>query len=286
MEGERTKIGDLLAAGRTTSVEFFPPKTPEGREQLNRTLKELSVIEPSFVSVTYGAGGSTREITRDIVVEINDASPFPAMPHLTCIGHTREQLETLLDDYSRAGIANILALAGDPPADGSPASGDFTYASELIELVRSRCDVSIGVAAFPEVHPRSQSREDDRRHLVEKLEAADFGITQFFFDATDYLRMRDELDALGNTRPLLPGIQPLTNTTSIRRFAGINGAQFPEALAARIDAATSDDDRMKIVIDAAAELSRTLLDEGVPGLHIYCLNRPEATLGILAALDL
>jgi methylenetetrahydrofolate reductase (NADPH) len=287
MEGEAlTKISDLLAAGPTLSVEFFPPKTPEGRAQLDRTLKELSAVDLSFVSVTYGAGGSTREITRDVVVEINQASPFPAMPHLTCAGHTRADIETLLDDYDAAGIHNILALAGDPPADGSPATGEFNYASQLVELVRSRGDASIGVAAFPEVHPRSIDRDDDRRRLAEKLAAADFGITQFFFDADDYLRMIDELDALGNTTPVLPGIQPITNTTSIRRFAGINGVQFPEELATRIDEAESDDDRLKIVIDAATALSQRLLDAGVPGLHLYCLNRPEATLGVVAALGL
>jgi methylenetetrahydrofolate reductase (NADPH) len=267
-------------------VEFFPPKTPEGREQLQRTLKELSAVSPSFVSVTYGAGGSTREITRDVVVEINDTSPFPAMPHLTCAGHTRADIETLLDDYAAAGIENILALAGDPPADGSQASGDFNFASELVELVRSRGDLSIGVAAFPEVHPRSVDRADDRRRLADKLAMADFAITQFFFDADHYLRMMDELDALGTTTPVLPGIQPITNTTSIRRFAGINGAAFPENLADRIDGAASDDDRLKIVVDAAAELSQRLLDAGVPGLHFYCLNRSEATLGVVAALGL
>jgi methylenetetrahydrofolate reductase (NADPH) len=287
VEGESlTKIGDLLAAGPTLSVEFFPPKTPEGHEQLQRTLKELSAIDLSFVSVTYGAGGSTREITRDVVIAINDTSPFPAMPHLTCAGHARADIETLLDAYDAAGIRNVLALAGDPPADGSPAVGDFSYASELVELMRSRGDMSIGVAAFPEVHPRSADRADDRRRLAEKLAMADFAITQFFFDADDYLRMIDELDGLGNNTPVLPGIQPITNTTSIKRFAGINGVQFPEELAARIDGAATDDDRLKIVVEAAASLSQRLLDAGVPGLHLYCLNRPEATLGVVAALNL
>ena len=141
-------ISALLDSGPTVSVELFPPKTPDGVTQLQRAISELSVIDLSFVSVTYGAGGSTRELTRDLVVDINAANPFPAMPHLTCIGHSRAQLETLIDDYVASGIANVLALAGDPPADGSPATGDFHYASELVELVRDRSNMAIAVAAF------------------------------------------------------------------------------------------------------------------------------------------
>ena len=155
-------IPELLRAGRTLSVEFFPPKTPEGRAQLDATLAAFEPLHLSFVSVTYGAGGSNRDVTREIVVGINDTWQFPAMPHLTCIGHARAELEAMLDDYAAAGIGNVLALAGDPPADGSPAVGDFTYASELVELVRARGDMAIGVAAFPETHPRSVDRAEDR----------------------------------------------------------------------------------------------------------------------------
>jgi methylenetetrahydrofolate reductase (NADPH) len=281
-----TRIAELLADGPTVSVEFFPPKTPEGRAQLERTLHDLAVVEPSFVSVTYGAGGSTREVTRDIVVGINDRWPFPAMPHLTCIGHTRGELRELLDDYVAAGIANVLALAGDPPADGSPAAGDFTYASELVELVRERGDLAVGVAAFPEVHPRSGDRSEDRRHLAAKLDAADFGITQFFYDADDYFRMVDELAALGCSTPVLPGIMPMTNPASIRRFAAMNGAKFPEELATKVDEATTDDERMAVVVDSAVELCERLVAGGVPGLHFYCLNRAEATVGVLEQLGL
>ena len=279
-----TSIADLLRAGPTRSVEFFPPKTPEGRDQLDRTLDALAPVDLSFVSVTYGAGGSTREVTRDIVVGINDAWAFPAMPHLTCIGHTRDELTELLDDYVAAGITNVLALAGDPPADGSPATGDFTYASELVELVRERGDLAIGVAAFPEHHPRSAGRDDDREHLAAKLEAADFGITQFFYDADDYFRMVEELAALGCTTPVLPGIMPMTNPTSIRRFAAMNGARFPEELAAKVDAATSDAERLSVVVDSTVELCERLVAGGAPGLHFYCLNRPEATLGVVRSL--
>ena len=276
-------ISALLDSGPTVSVELFPPKTPDGVTQLQRAISELSVIDLSFVSVTYGAGGSTRELTRDLVVDINATNPFPAMPHLTCIGHSRAQLETLIDDYVASGIANVLALAGDPPADGSPAAGDFRYASELVDLVRDRSNMAIAVAAFPEVHPRSAGRDEDRRHLAAKLMAADFGITQFFFDADDYARMIDELSALGCDTPVLPGIMPMSNPATIRRFAEMNAATFPEALAARVEAAT-DGDRQAIVVEAAVELCQRLREIGVPGLHFYCLNRSETTLAILDAL--
>ena len=278
-----TRISDLIAAGPVRSVEFFPPRTPEGLVTLQRTIDELSAVDLSFVSVTYGAGGSTRDLTRDIVVGIEESHPFPAMPHLTCIGHTKDELTDLLEDYGRHGIENVLALAGDPPADGSPAVGDFTYASELVEMVRGRGDMSIGVAAFPEGHPRSASIEEDRRQLARKLEAADFGITQFFFDADHYLRMIDELDALGCRVPVLPGVMPMANPATIRRFSAINGVEFPEDFAAVVDGA-SEADRHAIVVDAAVAMSARLLEAGVPGLHFYCLNRSEIVLDVLAAL--
>lgn len=277
-------IPELLRAGRTLSVEFFPPKTDEGRAQLEATLEGFAPLGLSFVSVTYGAGGSTRDVTREIVVGINNRWPFPAMPHLTCIGHTRAELTALLDAYVEAGIGDVLALAGDPPADGSHAPGDFTYASELVELVRERGDLAIGVAAFPEVHPRSIDRDHDRRHLAAKLAAADFGVTQFFYDPDDYFAMIDDLEAMGCATPVLPGIMPMMNPTSIRRFAAINGAHFPEELAAKIESATDDAERLRIVVDSTVEVCQRLLDRGVPGLHFYCLNRPDATLGVMEAL--
>lgn len=278
-----TRIASLLAAGATRSVEFFPPKTPEGLIQLEATIDELSPLGLSFVSVTYGAGGSTRDLTRDIVVGIEKAQTYPAMPHLTCVGHSTAELSELLDDYVSHGIENILALAGDPPADGSPAEGDFSFASELIELIRSKGDTSIGVAAFPEGHPRSTTLAEDRRRLAEKLEMADFGITQFFFDADDYFRMVDDLAALGCDTPVIPGVQPLANPGAVRRFALMNAATFPEELAAVVDAAEGSD-RDRIVIDAATELAARLIEGGAPGLHFYCMNRAPIVLGVLAQL--
>lgn len=278
-----TQIGDLFDAGPTVSFEFFPPKTDEGHAQLSKCIEELAAVDPSFVSVTYGAGGSTRDDTRDLVVQINDGRSYPAMPHLTCMGHTRAELGLLLDDYARAGITNILALAGDPPADGSPAGGDFAYAVELVDLVRAKGGFSIGVAAFPEGHPRSVDLADDRRRLAEKLEAADFGITQFFFEAEHYLRMRDDLEALGCTKPVLPGIMPMLNPTVIRRFAAMNGASFPEDLAQRVTDADPAD-VPAIAAEAAVQLCEELRAAGVPGLHLYCLNRSAVALDVLASL--
>ena len=278
------KIHELIAAGPTRSFEFFPPKTDEGRSQLEATLDELEAITPSFVSVTYGAGGTTRDLTRDLVVGINATHPYPAMPHLTCMGHTSAQIQDMLRDYAKSGITNILALAGDPPADGSPVSGDFHYASDLIEVARSVGQFSVGVAAFPEGHPRSASLTEDRRNLAAKLEGADFGITQFFFDADHYSRMVDDLAALGCETPVLPGIMPMLNPATIRRFAEMNQASFPEELADRVERAVGDD-RMAIAVDSAVQLCETLQTRGAPGLHLYCLNRSEGARRILEAVQ-
>jgi methylenetetrahydrofolate reductase (NADPH) len=280
------RIADLLAAGPTLSTEFFPPKTDAGAEQLRRTIEELAPVDLSFVSVTYGAGGSTRDRTRDLVVGIAAEQPYPAMAHLTCMGHTRDEIESLVTDYETHGVHNLLALAGDPPADGSEVGGDFAYASELVDLVRSHAgQFSVAVAAHPELHPRSPDRATDRRWLARKLEAADFAVTQFFYDPEDYFRMLDELAALGCTKPVVPGVMPLSNPTGVRRMCGMAGAAFPEDLAARVDAA-ADDDQHRIVVEAAAELSRTLLDGGAPGVHLYCLNRSAVVLDVVDALGL
>ena len=282
-----TRIADALAERSSPSIsfEFFPPKTEDGLVQFHRAVAELAAVDPTFVSVTYGAGGTTRDTTRDLVVQMNAERAFPTMPHLTCMGHTRDQIESLVDDYASHGVENILALAGDPPADGSAPTGDFSFASQLIELIRERGEFSVGVAAFPEGHPRSGSVADDRRCLADKLQSADFAITQFFFDADDYFAMVDDLASLGCDKPVLPGIMPLLNTTTIRRLADMNGAKFPEDLASRIDEADTDD-RVAIAVEAAAELSSRLLDGGVPGLHLYCLNRSETVLRILDTLGL
>ena len=283
------KIADLLADGPTLSFEFFPPKTDEAERQLEKTIHELAPLRPSFVSVTYGAGGSTRDRTRDIVIDVNRTQPFPAMAHLTCSGHSRDQVAALLDEYAAAGVRNILALAGDPPADGSDAGGDYTYALELVDQVRDHPgDFSIGVAAHPELHPRSGGdRVLDRQHLTVKLGAADFGITQFFFVADDYLRMVDELAELGCDTPVLPGIMPPVNVAGLVRMAAMNGSVLPTDLMSRLEAVADDPDAVRdIGVEVATDLSRRLLDAGAPGVHLYALNRSASVLRIVEALGL
>ena len=286
------RIADLLASGRTYSFEFFPPKTDEAERQLEKALAELKPLNPSFVSVTYGAGGSTRERTREIVLRIDREMGMTAMAHLTCAGHTRAELTDIVSGYGSRGIDNILALAGDPPAapEGGPQAspGDFRYALELVELIRSVGDFSVGVAAHPELHPRSGGdRAADRDHLAAKLRAADFGVTQFFFRASDYLGMLDDLAVRGVGTPVIPGIMPVTNAGQVQRFAQLAGAEFPPDLAARIRAVGDRPDEVRrIGVEVATELCRELLDAGAPGLHFYTLNRSTATREIYANLGL
>ena len=286
------RISELLAAGPTHSFEFFPPKTDDAARALEKTIGELQPLSPSFVSVTYGAGGSTRERTRDIVIHIQRDAGITAMAHLTCIAHDPADLVSLLEQYREAGIENILALAGDPPADQvdvvSPVPGELRYASELIELVRDVGDFCIGVAAHPELHPRSKGdRASDRDHLAAKLDQADFGITQFFFEAEPYLTMIDELAERGVSKPVLPGIMPVTNAGQVQRFAQLAGAEFPPALAARFEAVADDPAAVRALgVEVATALCQELVAAGAPGLHFYTLNRSTATREIYANLGL
>lgn len=272
-----TRIPDLLAAGTTWSIEFFPPKTEEAERQFDRSVRELAPLGPSFASVTYGALGSTKERTRDIVVAMNADFGFPTMAHLTCVGHTRGEIVDLLDVYARRGVRNILALGGDPPADGGAATGDFRYAHELVDVVRAHpAGFAVGVAAHPEVHPRSPDRDTDRRHLAEKLSRADFAITQFFFDVDDYVRLLDELAALGCDRPVVPGVMPFGSAGGLRRMAAMNGTRIPDELSARLDRAGDDPDEVaRLGIETATALAGALLEAGAPGVHLYTLNRAE-----------
>ena len=283
-----SRIADLLAQGRTFSFEFFPPKTDGAQLTLGRTIAELEPLAPSFVSVTYGAGGSTHHRTRDVVSWVRRETAITPMAHLTCTGHTRERIRELLESYRAAGIENILALGGDPPADApQPLEGDYSYAIELIDDLDTFDAFSIGVAAHPEVHPRSPDRETDRRHLAAKLRRADFAITQFFFDVEHYVRLVDELAALGVDKPVLPGIMPVTNSAQIHRMAQLSGAALPAWLADRLEAAGDDQDEVRrIGVDAATELCARLLEVGAPGLHFYTLNRSTATREIYANLNL
>jgi len=280
-----TKIGDLLAAGRTTSFEFFPPKTEAMAEQLEEAVADLAELGPNYISVTYGALGTTRAPTRDLVIRYDTDLPFPAMPHLTCVGQSKAELRELLEQYRAAGIENVLALAGDPPADGSEPGGDFTFARELIELVRDVGDFCIGVAAFPELHPRSPDRTTDRKYLAEKLGEADFAITQFFFDPVHYFRLRDELDELGVETPIVPGVMPFVSVPGTRRMSAVNGVVIPDALQARLDAVDGDAEATRrLGVDVASELASALLEGGVPGLHLYAMNRATSIREVYANL--
>ncbi len=282
-----SRIAELLASGRTFSFEFFPPKTPEAEITLEMTLAELELLKPSFVSVTYGAGGSTRERTHDLVVSINRNTTMTAMAHLTCAAHRREELVDIVTRYRDAGVENILALGGDPPANLDLPEGDLRHACELVDLVREVGPFCVGVAAHPELHPNSPDRASDRDFLAAKLREADFGITQFFFRPSDYLGMVDDLAERGVDKPVIPGIMPITNLSSVQRMAKLSGAAVPPEVVARVEAVADDPEEVRRVgVEMATELCRELLDAGAPGLHFYTLNRSTATREIYANLGL
>lgn len=283
-----TRIVDLLNAGPTLSFELFPPKTDDAARQLEQVVVELAELRPSFVSVTYGALGSTRELTREVVARINQQQPFPAMPHLTCVGHSKSDIAELLDQYALNGIENILALGGDPPADGSDPGGDYEYASQLVEQVRAHpAGFSVGVAAHPEVHPRSSDRAVDRQRLADKLAVADFAVTQFFFRVEDYLRLVDDLAELGCDKPVLPGVIPILSVKVVQHMAAMNGTVIPAPLLERLLAVQDHPDEVaKIGVEVATELGAALLAEDAPGLHLYALNRSTAVRQIHANLGL
>jgi methylenetetrahydrofolate reductase (NADPH) len=280
-----TKVADILAGGRSFSFEFFPPKNDAEHAALVRTLRELEPLEPSFVSVTYRGGRSSRERTHDLVAGMLKTTSLNPMAHLICVAHTRLELAEILVNFRKAGVENLMALGGDPPTDPDAGEGELQYACELVELARAIGGFSIGVAAHPIGHPRSASMEEDRDRLAEKLRDADFAITQFFFKPEEYLQLVDDLSRRGVHKPVLPGIMPVTSLASIPRMAQM-GAAVPPELAERLQAAGDDESVRKAGIEAATELCDRLLAEGAPGLHFYTLNRSTATREIYDALGL
>jgi len=283
------RISDLLAAGPTYSVEFFPPKHEAGWLSLGRTISELEHLSPDFLSVTYGAGGSTRTRTADLVSWVKRQTPIPPMAHLTCAGHTRDDIRAILTDYRADGVENILALGGDPPtgAAESAAPSDYRFSMELVDDVREFGGFSIGVAAHPELHPRSPDRATDRQYLADKLAAADFAITQFFFDIDHYSMMVDELAALGVTKPVLPGIMPISNLSQITRMAHMSGAEVPGWVIEAMEKAGDNlDEAERVGVSLATELCARLMEAGAPGLHFYALNRSWAAREIFRNLGL
>jgi methylenetetrahydrofolate reductase (NADPH) len=281
------KITELLAGGRTFSFEFFPPKTDEEQARLVRTLRELEPLEPSFVSVTYRGGRSSRERTTQLVTGMLRTTTLTPMAHLICVAHSRLELAEILVDLRRGGVENLMALGGDPPTDEDAGPGELQHAIELVALARAIGGFAIGVAAHPQGHPRSPDMPEDRRRLAEKLRLADFAVTQFFFLADDYLRLMDDLEPLGIDKPIVPGIMPITSLAGVKRMSELSGYEVPHEVTARIEAAGDDPaDIRRAGVDVATELCQRLLDAGAPGLHFYTLNRSTATREIYASLGL
>jgi len=280
------KIAALLAAGRTFSFEFFPPKTDAEQATLARTLSELQPLEPSFVSVTYRGGRSSRQRTHDLVVGMLRTTTLTPMAHLICVAHTRLELAEILVDFRMAGVENLMALGGDPPTDPDATEGELANAIELVELARAIGGFSIGVAAHPLGHPRSPDLATDRDRLVEKMALADFAATQFFFGVEEYLRLVDDLAERGMQKPVVPGIMPITTLASVPRMAEM-GAAVPPEMVARLESFAGDaEDVRRCGVEMATELCEKLLAEGAPGLHFYTLNRSTATREIYASLGL
>jgi methylenetetrahydrofolate reductase (NADH) len=280
------RIIDLIAAGQTFSFEFFPPKDEDEQRLLTRTISDLQPLRPSFVSVTYRGGRISRERTTRVVIDLLRTTDLTPMPHLTCVAHPRFELGEIIGGFRAAGLENLLALGGDPlPAEESYK--ELEYASQLVELGRRLGFDSIGVAAHPSGHPRSADLVSDRIHLAEKMRLADFAITQFFFKVEEYERLRDEVAALGVTKPILAGIMPITSLVSVQRMAQLSGYAVPEDIVRRIEAGGDDREEIrKRGIEVATELCRSLLDRGVPGLHFYTLNFSKATREIYTNLGL
>lgn len=271
------------------SFEFFPPKSPEGTEQLFETISELEAFKPAYVSVTYGAGGSTRTVTVDLVRRIQASSGLNAMAHLTCVGATASELAGILSEFVDAGIENILPLRGDPPAGQSKfiaTPSGFEYASQLVQLAKASHDFCIAGACYPEGHVEAPNLEADLDSLKKKVdEGVDFLVTQLFFDNDDFYRFLDRARAAGINVPIVAGIMPVTNVAQVKRFTQMCGAKIPAKLLERL--APHEEDRAQvraIGVDHATQQCRELLDAGTVGIHFYTLNRSHATREILTNL--
>jgi methylenetetrahydrofolate reductase (NADPH) len=280
------RVDALLAAGTTRSFEFFPPKSDQESSVLTTTLADLEPLHPSFVSVTYRGGRESRQRTFDLVTQIQRTGRFGAMAHLICVGHSRNEMREILSNYADAGVENVMALGGDIPDDPQLVASEFKYALDLVELAREVGDFSVGVAAHPQGHPRSPDLESDRYFLAEKLRVADFAVTQCLFDVAEWTRLVEDLAGLSVTKPVVPGIMPVTTLSGIDRMAAM-GARVPDALIRRLEVAQHRGGPSAVRAEgvaAATELCAGLLEARAPGLHFYTLNRSTATREIYLRL--
>jgi methylenetetrahydrofolate reductase (NADPH) len=291
--GPGKSLGDLIRSGdRSFSFEFFPPKDEAGEEQLWDAITALEPFRPTFVSVTYGAGGSSRDSTVRITGRIARETSLIPMAHLTCVGHTKDELEGILDQYVAEGVHHVMALRGDPRegprAPWTPTEGGFTHAIELVELAQARGDLRIGVAAFPEGHPAAESLDADADVLVGKARAgAEFAVTQMFYEPADYFSLVERVHARGVDIPIVPAIMPILNLNAIQRQGELIGTKVPDHVVQRIARFEGDKAAVRAEgIKVAAELCQELLDGGAPGLHFYTLNRSKATLEIFEQLQI
>ncbi len=271
------------------SCEFFPPKTDQGMEKLYNTANQLmQTMKPEFFSVTFGAGGSTRETTFNAVTQLKQKNGCDVAPHLSCIGSTREQLKNILDSYQQQKIKRIVALRGDLPS-GTAGYGDFSHATELVRFIREEFgdEFHLEVAAYPEFHPQAKTAATDLEHFREKVEAgANSAITQYFYNIDSYLYFVDSCEKMGLDIPVVPGIMPITNYSNLSRFSNICGAEIPQWIRRRLEAYADDIDSIKAFgTEVVTAMCQRLLDEGAPGLHFYTLNQAEASLNIWNNLD-
>lgn len=274
----------------TVSFEFFPPKTEEGWNSLYQTIEHLKPLKPSYVSVTYGAGGSTRTKTLELAGKIQNEIGIDVMAHLTCVGHTADEIGSILDQLWASNVRNVLALRGDPPTGGQwvKTPGGFEHADELVAYVRSRHDFFVACAGFPEGHPQCLNVRRDLEHLKAKVDAGSQSVvTQLFFDNNDFLRFRDECRNIGITVPIVAGIMPIGNVSQIKRFVTMCGAKIPHRLLTKLESLEKNpDDVYKAGIEYAVNQCRDLMFHNVDGLHFYTLNKSPATVEIVKQLPL